>query len=80
MRTLDCPGIRLVRLIGFWVTSRNFGTCNASDNMRFVDTFPGVIRIAHAACHCFLGYLCCLMGALGATDCLANASGPFYRC
>ena len=72
--------IRLVRLTGFWVSRRNFGTCNASDKMRFVDTFTGVIRIAHAAFLCSLGFLCCLMGALGATDCLANAGEPFYRC
>ncbi|MDB4639402.1 hypothetical protein OAE77_00925, partial [bacterium] len=69
-----------IRLIGFWVTRRNFGICNASDNMRFVDTLTGVIRIAHSALLCLLGYLCCLMSALGAADCLANASERFYRC
>lgn len=72
--------IRLVLLTGFWVTRWNFGSCNASDNMRFVDTFPGVIRIAHTAYLCPLGFLCCLTGALGTTDCLANASESFYRC
>jgi hypothetical protein len=83
MRTLPVgvsTRIRLVRLIGFWVTGRNFGNCNASDNMRFVDTLTGVIRIAYSFCLYILGSLNRLMGEWGATGCLANDSETFYRC
>ena len=72
--------ICLVRLIGFWVTCRNFGTCNASDNMRFVDTLPAVIRIANVECLNILYFPEPLTGAWGATGCLANDRERFYRC
>ena len=60
--------------------ARNFGTCNASDNMRFVDTLTGVIRIAHSLYLYIPSFPNPLMGEWGASGCLANDSETFYRC